>query len=223
MPDIITKVAEFAKLTLNADTSGHDWWHVYRVWQNAKNIAVLEKKNYPDLDTELVEITAILHDISDYKNNGGDEELGGVIAKNFLLENGYDKSDQVQIIIDNMSYKGGFKNDFKLSIEGQIVQDADRLEAIGAIGVARAFAYGGNKGRQIYNPEIEVVDHQSKESYKNNKSTAINHFYEKLLLLKDKFNTETASKIAKKRHQFLVQFLDQFFDEWNGKEFDELA
>lgn len=111
MSDIITKVADFAKITLNSDTSGHDWWHVYRVWQNAKNIAKLEKNNYPDLDTELVEITAILHDISDYKSNGGDEQLGGIIAKNFLLENGYipDKVDQVQSIIDNMSFKGGFK------------------------------------------------------------------------------------------------------------------
>lgn len=223
MSDIITKVAEFAKLTLNSDTSGHDWWHVYRVWQNAKNIAILEKKNYPNLDTELVEITAILHDISDYKSNGGDEELGGIIAKNFLLDNGYDKSDQVQFIIDNMSFKGGFKKDGELSIEGKIVQDADRLEAIGAMGVARAFAYGGNKGRQIYNPEKETINHLNVESYKNNNSTSVHHFYEKLLLLKDRLNTETAKKVAQKRHQFLVQFLDQFFDEWNGKEFEELG
>jgi len=223
MSQIITKVADFAKQILNSDTSGHDWWHVYRVWQNAKNIAKLEKKNYPDLDTELVEITAILHDISDYKSNGGDEQLGGIIAKNFLVENGYAKSDRVQNIIDNMSFKGGFKKDSELCIEGKIVQDADRLEAIGAMGVARVFAYGGNKGRQIYNPEKEPINHQSVESYKNNNSTSIHHFYEKLLLLKDRMNTDTAKKIAEKRHQFLNQFLDQFFPEWTGKEFEGLG
>jgi len=223
--NLIQKTLEFAKTSLESDSSGHDFWHIYRVWQNAKNIAKLEVKNYPNLDIELVEITAILHDISDYKSNGGDELLGGIVARDFLIENGYDKlkATKVQFIIDNMSFKGSFKADFELSIEGKIVQDADRLEAIGAMGIARAFAYGGNKGRQIYNPEIKPVDHKTSESYKQNKSTSLNHFYEKLLLLKDKFNTQTAKKVAENRSEFMQKYLDQFFLEWDQKEFLELS
>ena len=179
-------------------------------------------KTNPDIDLEMVELTALLHDIADWKNTG-DEKSGGRVAKQWLLQNQYptEKAEQIANIIDEMSFKGANTKSQTLSLEGQIVQDADRLEAIGAMGIARTFTYGGSKGREIYNPNIPSTAHSTFEQYRNSKSHTLNHFYEKLLLLKDRFNTQTAKVVAKKRHEFMELFLKQFYTEWNNQDFEK--
>jgi uncharacterized protein len=210
--EIIQSVALKIKEKLTSDSGGHDWWHVYRVWQLSKRIATIEKT-----DIFVVELAALLHDIADWKYNMGDELAGGKAARSFLEE--YSLPDEiinhVTEIIDNLSFKGAGADSTMKTIEGKIVQDADRLDAIGAIGIARTFSYGGMKGRSIYEPGIEPILHDSFESYKNSISPTINHFYEKLLLLKDRMNTQTAKEMAIERHKFMEQFLTQFFMEWN--------
>lgn len=211
--DIILKTADFVKITLIKAEGGHDWFHTERVWNNAKLIAKNEK-----VDLLIVELGALLHDIADAKFYQGDESIGPLKAKCFLESHQVDKNiiSHIIKIIENISFKGGnFKQHFH-SKELEVIQDADRLDAIGAIGIARAFNYGGFKNRLLFNPEIKPNLHQSKEEYKNNDAPTINHFYEKLLLLKDKMNTETGKKIAAKRHQFMKIYLQQFYDEWNG-------
>lgn len=222
MTDLIQKTADFAKATLENEGSGHDWWHVWKVWQNSINIAAGELKTNPDIDLEMIELTALLHDIADWKNTG-DEKSGGRVAKQWLLQNQYstEKAEQIANIIDEMSFKGANTKSQTLSLEGQIVQDADRLEAIGAMGIARTFTYGGSKGREIYNPNIPSTSHSTFEQYRNSKSHTLNHFYEKLLLLKDRFNTQTAKVVAKKRHEFMELFLKQFYTEWNNQDFEK--
>jgi uncharacterized protein len=209
--EIIQSVALKIKEKLNDDCGGHDWWHVYRVWQLSKSIAVIEK-----VDNFVVELAALLHDIADWKYNDGDEYAGGKAARSLLSE--YSLSDQITDhvveIIDSLSFKGAAVDTSMKTIEGKIVQDADRLDAIGAIGIARTFAYGGMKGRSIHEPDIKPCPHQSFEEYKNSNSPTINHFFEKLLLLKGRMNTQTAKDIAIERHQFMEQFLSQFFREW---------
>lgn len=212
--EIISKTAEFAKATLAGAEGGHDWWHIYRVWNNSKAIAELEKANML-----IVELSALLHDIADAKFHDGDEEIGPRKAREFLrsIEVEKDVIDHVEQIIRNISFKGGKHiQEFK-SIELDIVQDADRLDAIGAIGIARTFNFGGYKGREIYNPEIEPNLHMTKEEYKASTAPTINHFYEKLLLLKDQMNTITGRKIAEERHEFMEKYLEQFYKEWAGK------
>ena len=210
---ILTETEQYVKRTLADDSSGHDWWHIYRVRQNALKIGEQE-----DVDLFVVQLAALLHDIADYKFHGGDETVGPKVAREWLekLAVNEDIVAHVCQIIKDLSFKGaGVKSEMKTR-EGMVVQDADRLDAIGAIGIARAFAYGGHKGRPMYDPTIQPEQHHSFEAYKNNQSPTINHFYEKLLLLKDLMNTQTAKAIATERHQFMLTFLAQFQKEWEG-------
>ena len=211
--EIIKATTNYVRTTLQNAEGGHDWWHIERVWNNANTIAKTENVNL-----YTVSLAALLHDIADSKFNNGDEEIGPVKATKFLqsLNVSEDVIVHVENIIRNISYKGGnFAQNF-YSIELAIVQDADRLDAMGAIGIARAFNYGGFKNREIYNPEIKPDLQMTKEAYKNSNAPTINHFYEKLLLLKNKMNTETGKKRAEKRHLFMQTYLDQFYAEWEG-------
>ncbi|MBK1811658.1 HD domain-containing protein [Clostridium sp. YIM B02505] len=214
MIDTIQKTAEMLEKKFSGEGSGHDWWHIYRVWQNAKNIAAVE-----ECDKDIVELAALLHDIADWKFNDGDEKAGSRAAKQWLegLNVDADTIAKVCYIIDNVTFKGAKVATQMDSIEGMIVQDADRLDAIGAIGIGRAFAYGGFKGREMYNPSVAYEMHHSFEAYKKSGSNTINHFYEKLLLLKDMMNTERGKVLAEERHKFMQLFLDQFYKEWNGE------
>lgn len=211
---VIKKTIDYVKSKLEGEGSGHDWWHVYRVWKNS--LLISENEN---VDIFIVELAALLHDIGDYKFYNGDETVGPRIAREWLSENGVDESivQHVANIISKMSYKGkGVKSEMD-TIEGMVVQDADRLDAIGAIGIARTFAYGGSKGREMYNPNIKPEYHETFEQYKNSTAPTINHFYEKLLLLKELMNTASAKKIAEERHEYMEGFLEQFYKEWNGR------
>lgn len=213
--EIIKKTSEFVKNKLYGEGTGHDWWHILRVWQMAKHIG---KKENADLF--VVELAALLHDIADWKfQEGGDDSIGAMIAKEWLEK--FEVEDKaishICDIIVGISFKGAEVKDKLGSIEGKVVQDADRLDAIGAIGIARCFAYGGSKERQIYDPNIKPGAHKSFAEYKKSNSPSINHFYEKLLLLKDRMNTQTGKLIAKDRHQFMENYLDRFFKEWKGE------
>ena len=209
----IQRTATFVEEKLKGAESGHDWWHILRVWNNTKLILKEE-----DADAYVCELTALLHDIADSKFHGGDESIGPKVAGEFLasIDVDADTIEHVQNIILNMSFKASLGEVDFHSKELEVVQDADRLDAIGAIGIARAFNYGGFKNREIHNPEIPFIENQSKETYKNTTAPTINHFYEKLLLLKDKMNTPTARKIAAGRHAHMELFLQQFYGEWDG-------
>jgi len=211
---LIENTAAYVRQTLQNAEGGHDWWHILRVWNNAKLIAQTEPANLL-----IIELAALLHDIADAKFHGGDEEIGPRTAINFLQSQGVDAEviAHVAQIIRHMSFKASFDGKKFSSPELDVVQDADRLDAIGAIGVARAFNYGGFKGREMHNPEIGANLNMSKEEYKNTTAPTINHFYEKLLLLKDKMNTATAKKLAAQRHEFMETFLTQFYAEWEGR------
>ena len=211
---IISTTVAFVKNTLQNAEGGHDWFHILRVWNNAKLISENE-----DVDNFIVELGALLHDIADSKFHNGDETVGPKIAREFLEKQHVEDSIIVHIeqIISNISYKGGNFNQKFTSPELDVIQDADRLDAIGAVGIASCFNYGGFKNRPLYNPEIAPKLHQTKEEYKNSKAPTINHFYEKLLLLKDRMNTETGKKIAEERHHYMETFLQQFYNEWNGE------
>ena len=210
---LIEKTRLYVEKELAGDGSGHDWWHVYRVWSIAKKIT--QKEN---ADQTIVELAALLHDIADWKFNDGDESAGPRQVAAWLNKNGVDPGlvDEVCEIISTLSYKGAGVATPMRTIEGKIVQDADRLDAIGAVGIARTFAYGGNKNRLMYHPEEAPVMHKNFEHYKNNKGHTINHFHEKLLLLKDRMNTESAKKLAEQRHLFMKNYLDRFHKEWDG-------
>ncbi len=214
MMTIVDKTIAFVKAQLKNAEGGHDWFHIERVYKNALLIAKEESCNL-----KVVQLAALLHDIADSKFHNGDETIGPRTAKNFLEQENVNNETitHVLAIIENISFKGGnFEQQFH-SKELDIVQDADRLDAIGAIGIARTFNYGGFKNRAIYNPEIKPNLSMSKEEYKNTTAPTINHFYEKLLLLKDKMNTPTGKKIAAERHAFMELFLNQFYSEWEGK------
>ena len=213
--DIINQTVQFVKESLQGAESGHDWWHIERVWNNAKLILKSE-----DVDPFIVELAALLHDIADSKFHNGDEEIGPKKAGEYLKSIGVEENQIVHIqeIIRNMSYKSSLGTLNFTSREMEVVQDADRLDAIGAIGIARAFTYGGFKNRELYNPAIPPALAMTKEEYKNSNAPTINHFYEKLLLLKDKMNTQTGLRIAEERHQFMQNYLEQFYNEWNGKQ-----
>jgi len=209
---IVKKTVAFVRQKLQEESSGHDWWHIHRVVKMAKTIGKKEKA-----DLFVVELAALLHDLDDWKNNNGDSLVGVKAATDVLKKFGIPNKTikHVAKIIENISFKGILDKKSKLtSLEGKIVQDADRLDAMGAIGIGRVFAYGGNKGQLMYDPS-ERAD--AKEFGKRLSKTAINHFYEKLLLLKDLMNTKTAKKIAKERHKFMEEYLDRFFREWEGK------
>jgi len=207
---VIEQTTAFVKRTLQQAEGGHDWWHIYRVYNNAKLIAQTEQA-----DPLVVQLAALLHDIADSKFHNGDEEIGPRTAANFLSSIGVapDIIGHVQQIIRHISFKSSFDERVFYSVELGIVQDADRLDAIGAIGIARTFSYGGFKGREIYNPEIKPDLNMDKQAYKNSTAPSINHFYEKLLLLKDKMNTETGKRLAAQRHAFMELYLQQFFNE----------
>ena len=211
---IIQKTTDFVKEVLSDAEGGHDWWHIYRVWKLSKHIAKTE-----NVDMFIVELGALLHDIADPKFHGGDEEIGPRKARDFLSPLNVDEDVIIHVenIIANISFKGGKHTQKFRSPELDVVQDADRLDAIGAIGIARAFNYGGYKGREIYNPNIKPNLNMTKEEYKNSNAPTLNHFYEKLLLLKDRMNTKTGKSMAEHRHKFMEQFLDEFYKEWNGK------
>lgn len=211
---LLHKTILFVKEKLEKSEGGHDWFHIERVYKNALLIA--EKENCNVL---IVQLAALLHDIADSKFHNGDEAIGPKTAKIFLEQEKVDHDSILHIIniIENISFKGGnFEKQFH-SKELDIVQDADRLDAIGAIGIARAFNYGGFKNRPMYNPEIAPKMNMSKEEYKKSEAPTLNHFYEKLLLLKDKMNTQTGKQIAQDRHRFMMQFLSQFYAEWDGE------
>ncbi|WP_121667243.1 HD domain-containing protein [Mesonia aquimarina] len=213
-PKDILATKAFVKTELANAESGHDWFHVERVYKNALLIARQEA-----VDLLVVKLAALLHDIADAKFHKGDETIGPKKADNFLKTLSVSKAQQEHIIkiIRYCSFKNRNEEINFSSIEFQIIQDADRLDAMGAIGIARTFNYGGFKNRAIYNPEIQPNLNMNKEEYKHSNAPTINHFYEKLLQLKDLMNTETGKKIAEKRHQFMEDFLAQFFDEWEGK------
>ncbi len=211
---VIQLTVQFVKDTLSGAEGGHDWWHIFRVWQLAKQIARSEQA-----DLFIVELGALLHDIADPKFNGGDETLGPSKAGEFLASIGVEEEVIVHVekIVANISFKGvSHRQEFR-SAELDIVQDADRLDAMGAIGIARAFNYGGYKGRELYNPDIMPVVHRTKEEYINSTSPTVNHFYEKLLWLKDMMNTQTGRSMAEHRHEYMEQFLAEFQEEWQGK------
>lgn len=211
---VIDNTILFVKNKLQNAEAGHDWFHIERVYRNSLLIA-----NEEECDLEVVKLAALLHDIADSKFNNGDESIGPKTARTFLEKENIPQEtiNHVVAIIENISFKGGnFEKKFT-SKELEIVQDADRLDSIGAIGIARTFNYGGFKNRQLYNPEIAPQLKMTKEEYKNSEAPTINHFYEKLLLLKDKMNTETGKKIAQERHRFMELFLSQFYAEWDGE------
>lgn len=212
--DIIKKTSGYIKQEFGDDSSGHDWWHIYRVWKNAITICERERANM-----FVVELAALLHDLDDWKFNEAEDETPQR-AKAWMESCGVDADviHQVCEITMNVSYKGAQVQNKMKSLEGFIVQDADRLDAIGAIGIGRAFAYGGYRNTPMYDPETQNQMHESFEEYRNSKSATINHFYEKLLLLKDMMNTPTAQRIAEQRHEVMLRFLDQFMNEWEGQD-----
>ena len=197
------------------EATGHDWYHIERVWKLSKQIATIESHS----DLFVVEMGALLHDIADHKFHDGDETVGPKVAKEFLERFNIDTKQMVAIldIVKEISFKGIDIPTPMSSKEGEIVQDADRLDAIGAIGIARTFAYGGSKKRSIYDPNIKPICHTSFAAYKTSTSPTINHFYEKLLTLRDKMNTETGKKEAKRRHAFMEEFLQNFYMDWDAR------
>ena len=205
----------FVKSKLKNAEGGHDWFHIERVYHNTLLIAKNES-----VDITIVSLAALLHDIADPKFNNGDETIGPRVASEFLLKQNVSSEiiEHVTQIIDNMSFKNSFDlNPSFTSKEMEVVQDADRLDAIGAVGIARCFNYGGFKNRPLYNPEIKPNLKMTKADYKKSEAPTINHFYEKLLLLKDQMNTKTGKRIALERHKYMQGFLKQFFAEWNGE------
>lgn len=212
---IINKTVEFVKTTLAEAEGGHDWWHIYRVWRNAQHIG----KEEGNVNMLVVELGVLLHDIADSKFHDGDEEIGPKTARDFLtsIEQPEDVIDHVENIVRHISFKGALEGQKWTSPELSVVQDADRLDAVGAIGIARTFNYGGHKGRALYDPNIKPNLEMTKEEYKSSTAPTVHHFYEKLLLLKDLMNTKTGKEMAEGRHKFMEVYLDQFYAEWEGE------
>ena len=213
--EIIEKTKDFVKNTLKNAEGGHDWFHIKRVYKNA---LLISKKE--DVDLFIVSLGALLHDIADSKFHNGDDTIGPQKAREFLFGINVDSVaiEHVIKIIENVSFKGGNESQNFSSIELDVVQDADRLDALGAIGIARTFNYGGFKNRKLYDPSIQPDLKMTKEAYKASTAPTINHFYEKLLLLKDRMNTKTGKQIALNRHNYMKEFLQQFYAEWNGEQ-----
>ncbi|REC52194.1 MULTISPECIES: HD domain-containing protein [Chryseobacterium] len=212
MKNLIENTVEFVKEKLEGAEAGHDWFHIERVWKLSRKIAETENCNQ-----EVVELAALLHDIADPKFHNGDETLALKVSRDFLeSQNAEEKLiEQVLFIIKNISFKNRGEVPKNLPVELKIVQDADRIDAIGAIGIGRTFNFGGFKNNPMYDPNVKPKLNMSKEEYKKSNGTTINHFYEKLLLLKDLMNTEKGKEIAGERHDFMLKFLDQFYKEWN--------
>lgn len=214
---IIDKTKEYVKAKLGGEGTGHDYFHVLRVYKTA--IFIGKREN---ADLFIVALTALLHDIADWKFNDGNSDVGPKLSREWLesLKVDDDIINKITKIIGTMSFKGGTTNSLQETMEGKVVQDADRLDAIGAIGIARTFAYGGYKERELYNPDINAQKYTDFEQYKKNNGTTVNHFYEKLLLLKDLMNTKSGRSIAVQRHKFMEDYLEQFYREWNCTESD---
>jgi uncharacterized protein len=212
--DWVDRTAVYVQEVLSGEGSGHDWWHVFRVWKTARRIGQAE-----GVDMLVVELAALLHDIADWKAHGGDSAVGPCKAGAWLASLGVEPelSQHVCRIVADISFKGANVAQPPLSPEGKVVQDADRLDAMGAIGIARAFAYGGSKGRPIHDPTTGPTIHDTPDAYLKGTGT-INHFYEKLLLLKDRMNTTTGRALAEQRHRFMEDYLATFFAEWEGEE-----
>ena len=215
---LIRKCENFVRQQLEGEGSGHDWWHIVRVRNMALNIAAKEGGN-----REIIELAALLHDIADHKFHNGDLEAGPRVAAEFLKKEGLSEKTVQAIahIIREVSFKGAGIPDQVSTLEAKIVQDADRLDAIGAIGIARTFAYGGSKNRPLYDPSVESEMHSDFEKYRKSTAPTINHFYEKLLLLKDRMHTASARQIALERHRFMEHYLERFFEEWNAEDYPE--
>ena len=209
----IERTVTYVKKELTHAEGGHDWWHIHRVWQLARHIGAKEQ-----VDMLVVELGALLHDIADSKFHNGDESVGPEKARSFLqsIDAPAPVTRHVVSIIQHISFKGGNHRQEFQSPELDVVQDADRLDALGAIGIARTFNYGGFKNRPMYDPTVTPNMQMTKEQYKQGGGPTINHFYEKLLLLKDRMNTATGKALAEERHQFMEQFLKQFYSEWDG-------
>jgi len=212
---VIEKTKNYVKAELEDEGTGHDWWHTYRVWKMAKRISQVENVNI-----FLVELAALMHDIADWKLHNGDTSISDQKISNWLSNCGIDQYyiDNVRLIVNSISFKGaGVSEEEDLSLEAKVVQDADRLDAMGALGIARVFTYGGKFDRKIYDPNIGPVYHRNANEYLDQEGTSINHFYEKLLLIKGRMNTKTAQEIALGRHRFLEDYLQEFFLEWEGE------
>lgn len=212
---LVEQTQKFVEEKFQGEGTGHDWWHMYRVWQLARHIASKEK----DADLLIVELAALLHDIADWKFHDGDLEAGPQAARQWLQNIHTEERTIIAIeeIIRTVSFKGaGVASNMK-TLEGKIVHDADKLDAMGAIGIARAFAYGGSKKRALYDPNSHATQHQTFEEYRKSDSSTINHFYEKLLLIKERMYTKTAQKMAEHRHTYMEDFLQEFYQEWDGK------
>lgn len=209
----IEQTEAFVKTKLADAEAGHDWWHIQRVRKLAIRIAAEERA-----DGFVVELAALLHDISDAKFNGGDDSAGALMAEDFLtsIEVSQENIRHIAQIIRNISFKGGGQQTSVQTKEFYVVQDADRLDAMGAIGIARAFSYGGYKGREMYNPSVPPQMNMTVEEYRTNQGHTLNHFYEKLFLLKDRMNTETAKRLAEERHQYMLKYVERFKAEWDG-------
>jgi uncharacterized protein len=212
--EILERAAAHVRELLAGDSSGHDWFHIERVWKMARRIGQEERA-----DLFVVELAALLHDIADWKFHGGDDSAGPRAARTWLEGERVEPAivEHVAEIIAGLSFKGAGVETRMRTLEGQCVQDADRLDAIGAMGIARAFAYGGAKGRELYNPAVPPEMHASFEAYKKNKGPTLNHFYEKLFLLAERMNTPTAQKLARGRHEHMQAFVSQFLAEWDGR------
>jgi len=212
--ELVSLTQTYVRETLQSDSSGHDWWHIHRVRNLALRLAQAE-----EADVFVSELGALLHDIADWKFHHGDTEIGAQRAAQWLrsLDVPEEITLQVSAIVSSISFKGAGVKPEPLSLEGAVVQDADRLDAIGAVGIARTFAYGGHFNRTMHDPSINPTEHQTFEQYKNNEGTTINHFYEKLLLLKARLNTASAKQIAQHRHDYMENFLTEFFAEWQGE------
>lgn len=211
--DLVIKIADHVKNKFANDASGHDWWHIYRVWMVALRIAAHE-----NADQQVVSLGALLHDIADHKFHGGDSSIGPRVAHDILLELGAQAKliQQVVAIVEEVTFKGAAVATPVSSIEAACVQDADRLDAIGAIGIARAFSFGGSRNRLMHDPTSTPQLHANFDAYKNDNGATINHFYEKLLLLKDRMQTPFGKTLAEQRHQVMENYLEQFFAEWEG-------
>lgn len=214
-PEILQKTRDHVQQLFTGEGSGHDWWHIVRVTNTALAIGKEE-----GVDLFVVELAALLHDIADWKFHDGNELAGPEAARAWLegLEVEEEIIRHICEIIEHLSFKGAGVATPMETIEGKVVQDADRLDAMGAVGIARTFAYGGHKGRELYNPDVSPTEHATFDSYKKGDGHTINHFYEKLLLLKDRMNTEAAKKMAEGRHQYMEEFLERFYKEWAGEQ-----
>ena len=212
---LVDRVAAEIKARFMADSSGHDWYHIERVWKLARRIADAEGAN-----REVAELGALVHDIADWKFHGGDETQGPLEAERLLVREGAREEVVAEVveIVATISFKGAGVRTGMRTLEGRCVQDADRLDAMGAIGIARCFAYGGHAGRLIHDPEVAPVMHATAEAYKAARGTSLNHFHEKLLLLRERMNTPTGRSLAEARHRYMEDFVDRFLGEWNGED-----